>query len=64
MPVEMSDEDFAVVHDALRKVNTVFSENDIVSILTAERRAWRVVDRVASEVGLSDPSGPLYAGLT
>jgi hypothetical protein len=59
MAVEMNDDDFGVVHEALRKVNTVFGEDDIAEILKGERAAWKVMDRVASEVGLSSPGGPL-----
>lgn len=54
MAVELSDEDFAVVHDALRRVNTVFDETEVAGILKAERDAWAVVQQYApSEVGVA-----------
>lgn len=50
----MSDEDFAVVHDALRRVNSLFTEDEVADVLKGERAAWAVVQKYApSEVGVA-----------
>jgi pyruvate/2-oxoacid:ferredoxin oxidoreductase alpha subunit len=64
MAIELSDEDFAVIHAALFQVCHPFTEDQIGAVLKGERAAWKVVDRVASEVGLSRPGGALLAGGT
>lgn len=64
MAVEMSDEDFWVVHDALFKVNHPFAEEEMVDVIKGERAAWKVVERVASEVRLALPADTDLSGLT
>lgn len=54
MAVEMSEEDFLTVYRALKRVMTPFTEDDVASILKAEREAWTVMKRVALDVGLAD----------
>jgi len=49
----MSDEDFQVVHDALQKVMTPFSNDEVADVLKAERAAWKIVQRYAPEVTTS-----------
>ena len=47
--MEMSDEDFAVIRDALVKATTPYSTDEIVQVVIAERAARRVVDRIDAD---------------
>jgi len=55
----MSDEEFAVIHDALQLVcGAPFDDSEIQRVLKAEREAWKVAQTVQArarlEVGLPD----------
>ena len=47
----MSDEDFDVVRDALRKATKLYSDDEIVEVIIAERAARRVMERLDAQRG-------------
>lgn len=44
MSVELTDEEFDLVHAALAKATTMYGEEDIVPVLRALRKARRLMD--------------------
>lgn len=44
MSVELSDEEFDLVHAALAKATSMYGEEDIVAVLIALRKARRLMD--------------------
>ncbi len=42
----VSDEDWAVIYEALRAANTPYTHDEVAYIVTMERRAWDIVQRV------------------
>lgn len=63
MAVEMSDADFAEIHACLFKLTHPFTDEDISDIIRRQRVCWKIVDKIASDVGLSDSGGPLLPRL-
>lgn len=49
MPIQVSDEDFAVILDALRRATSPYSDDEIGAVLFAERQARKVVERIEAE---------------
>ena len=49
--VEMSDKDFDVVRDALRKATKLYSDDEIANVIIAERAAARVMERLDAQRG-------------
>jgi len=47
MAVNLSDEDFAVIYEALRRVNTPYTHDDASAIVKLERDAWELVQEIA-----------------
>lgn len=56
--IEMTDEEFDVVYDALETANSPYGEDEIADVITKERQAWDVVRQVRDRAG---PSGPDHA---
>jgi hypothetical protein len=44
--VFISDEDFDVIYEALRLVNTVYTHEEVAHVVAMEGKAWDVVQRV------------------
>ncbi len=42
----VSDEDRAVIYETLRAASTPYTHDEVVYIVTMERRAWDIVQKV------------------
>lgn len=49
MAVEIKDEDFDVIRDALRLATSNYGEDDIADVLIAERKARKIVEAYDAE---------------
>lgn len=45
--IELTEEEFAIIYDALETVNDPFSDAEVSEIITKEHFAWVVVQRAA-----------------
>lgn len=45
--VNLSDEDFTLIHEALRRVNTPYTHDEAAEIVKLEREAWEAIQRYA-----------------
>ena len=47
--MQISDEDFEVIRDALRLATSPYGEDEIAEVLIAERKARRVIEAYEAE---------------
>lgn len=59
MPITMSDDDFEFIYEALRRVNTPYTHEEVASIVRQERQAWERMERIANEHGRDLPGIPM-----
>ena len=45
--VELTEEEFQIIHEALETVNDPFSNASVEDVILIERRAWEVVKKVS-----------------
>jgi hypothetical protein len=55
--VKMSDEDFEVIHECLRRWNTPYTMEEVPDLLHLHTEAWEIVQRVRASTCSSDPAG-------
>ncbi len=45
----VSDEDWAVIYEALRAANTPYTHDEVAHIVTMERRAWDIARKLTED---------------
>ena len=48
--VNLSDEDFRLIYEALRRVNHPYTHDEAAEIVRLEREAWEAIQRYAPSV--------------
>lgn len=57
MAVELSEEDFALVYEALRRANSKYSLDEVAHIVALEAKAWAALQKYDEPVtGTADQS--------
>jgi hypothetical protein len=47
MDITMSQDEFAVVYEALRLANQPYTDDEVAHLVAMERKAWRILEEVA-----------------
>lgn len=49
----VSDQDWAVIYEALRAANTPYTHEEVAYVVTMERKSWDIVQRITDSTSNS-----------